>query len=531
MTENNSLRKRIFAAIIAGTMLMSVSLTGCNNSDGTDESSNVSTSSASRVSEETSVVPKFGDDIVVKSDNYKIPLPIMSYLFNYNYRTYMNYYDSYSGIDSTVDLKEQYYSEDDETTWYDYFMNITKSGMDQRLILAEAAKAEGMTLDESDLEAIQENIAYITESASSNSMSVDEYITKYWGEGVTQEQLEYLMQIERLSQKYYNKLYDGYEYSDTDYENYYTENKTSYQYADFLSYVFTAEYDTDATDEEKEAANEKAKAYANSLADCKTEKEFKANVKKYLEKNPELVTKSSTTASSESSTEESSMTDEEIAEAIDTKVEATLSTKYPYAVSSDIEKWIFDGSRQELDTTVISGTDTYTVVMMIKPAYRDESICKNIRHILIKSDSYDSDEEAKAKAEEVYKEWKDGEATEDSFAELANKYSEDTGSNTNGGLYENVYEGQMVTEFNDWCFDSSRKAGDTGIVKTTYGYHIMYFSGNTEAYWKLDVDSDMRQEAVVSDYEELKEKYTLEYDEDYLYTVQVITDEEESSAT
>ena len=35
----------------------------------------------------------------------------------------------------------------------------------------------------------------------------------------------------------------------------------------------------------------------------------------------------------------------------------------------------------------------------------------------------------------------------------------------------------MVQTFNDWCFDEARKTGDSGIVKTQFGYHIMYFVG------------------------------------------------------
>ena len=71
--------------------------------------------------------------------------------------------------------------------------------------------------------------------------------------------------------------------------------------------------------------------------------------------------------------------------------------------------------------------------------------------------------------------------TEENFIELVEQYSEDPGSNTNGGLYEGVYKGQMVEEFNDFCFDESRKPGDTGIVygeSSSYaGYHVMYFVG------------------------------------------------------
>ena len=42
----------------------------------------------------------------------------------------------------------------------------------------------------------------------------------------------------------------------------------------------------------------------------------------------------------------------------------------------------------------------------------------------------------------------------------------------------------MVSAFEDWCYADGRKSGDTGIVESTYGQHIMYFVdyGDTE-YW------------------------------------------------
>ncbi|MBR2977814.1 MAG: peptidylprolyl isomerase, partial [Oscillospiraceae bacterium] len=66
-------------------------------------------------------------------------------------------------------------------------------------------------------------------------------------------------------------------------------------------------------------------------------------------------------------------------------------------------------------------------------------------------------------------------------------HSEDNAEN--GGLYENVTKGQMVRSFNDWCFDAARKPGDTGIVETEYGYHVMYFVGEGEnARYKMVTD-------------------------------------------
>ncbi len=56
------------------------------------------------------------------------------------------------------------------------------------------------------------------------------------------------------------------------------------------------------------------------------------------------------------------------------------------------------------------------------------------------------------------------------FNTLVQKYSEDTGSKNSGGMYT-FGKGEMVKEFEDWAF--SAKPGDTGIVKTAYGFHIM----------------------------------------------------------
>jgi len=121
----------------------------------------------------------------------------------------------------------------------------------------------------------------------------------------------------------------------------------------------------------------------------------------------------------------------------------------------------------------------------------------DVRHILIvpeggkydaekKETVYTEDEWEKGReaAQEVYDEWLNGEHTEESFAKLAEKKSEDGGSASNGGLYSWVGKGEMVKEFEDWCFDESRKVGDHGMVRTKFGYHIMYFVFADEAWYR-----------------------------------------------
>lgn len=84
--------------------------------------------------------------------------------------------------------------------------------------------------------------------------------------------------------------------------------------------------------------------------------------------------------------------------------------------------------------------------------------------------------------------------TEEVFADLAKKHTEDPGSKENGGLYEQFFEGEMVKEFETWSFDPARKYGDTGLVKTSYGYHIMYFIEG-EAAWRYYSESQIRMDA------------------------------------
>ena len=131
----------------------------------------------------------------------------------------------------------------------------------------------------------------------------------------------------------------------------------------------------------------------------------------------------------------------------------------------------------------------------------------DVRHILITPESTPvdgsttgettiSDEawaDAEAKAQELLDQYLAGDKTEDSFAALANENSQDPGSNTNGGLYTGVTQGQMVDTFDEWCFDDARQVGDTGIVKTSYGYHVMLYCGSA-TIWQDQVKSDILTE-------------------------------------
>lgn len=139
---------------------------------------------------------------------------------------------------------------------------------------------------------------------------------------------------------------------------------------------------------------------------------------------------------------------------------------------------------EEIDAYYTENSDTF----VSQGLDRDGEKKIDVRHILVQPENGVKDDDgnttyseedweaARGKAQQILDDWLAGEATEDTFAEAAAANSVDS-SASNGGLYSNVSQGDMTDEFDAWCFDDSRQTGDYGLVRTRYGYHVMFFSG------------------------------------------------------
>ena len=111
----------------------------------------------------------------------------------------------------------------------------------------------------------------------------------------------------------------------------------------------------------------------------------------------------------------------------------------------------------------------------------------NVRHILIKTPLPGPDgkvdqkgvDAARAKAEDVLKQVQAG----GNFAELAKKYSEDTGSAKEGGSLGWIGRGRTVPEFEKEAF-SLPKGGTSGLVQSSYGFHIIHVDDKQDAHVK-----------------------------------------------
>ena len=183
---------------------------------------------------------------------------------------------------------------------------------------------------------------------------------------------------------------------------------------------------------------------------------------------------------------------------------------YPYA------DWAMEAGRTAGDVTVEESESTTSClyyVVLFQGRERDDSNTADVRHILVAAEQDEGADQptqaqydaAYAEAEELLEQWKAGEATEDSFAALAQEHSADTGSAANGGLITGISASSGYVEtFADWALDPSRQPGDTGIVQntgsSTKGWHIMYYVSAGDPIWKQTAFSAMQSE----DYDQLR---------------------------
>lgn len=424
------------------------------------------------------------------------------------YENYGDYATTYlmfmTGLDVTKPLDEQMY--DDERTFADYFTDAAVNSAISAYAAYDLAVAAGEDAHALEGDAMDMTMAQVDLAALQNGFTgTKEYLKAMYGNGAQEDTFRKYMEVITVSNHYLQHVFEDFKYSVGDleaYSNEHFDDFSSFSYATFTLNPTTfinctakeGEENHTHSDEEKAQGLADAKAAAEALlAAAPTDAEsFNAAIKAL-----DAYADSETAACSE--------------------VNALL---FPQITNTKISDWLVEEGRKPGDFTLITNETTstdadgkettnvssYTVVLMVERNDNNMELV-NVRHIL---KSYEggtkdeagnvtySDAEKKAAVEAVEaleKNFKDSDGSAEAFGHLATLNSTDPGSASNGGLYENVYPGQMVTEFNDWCFDAARKPGDTGIVETTYGAHLMYFVGTTgTTYRNYMIENTMRNE-------------------------------------
>lgn len=397
-----------------------------------------------------------------------------------------------TGFDASLDPKDQVKDEETGTTWYDYFLDQAISNLTQITMINHAAQEEGYTLPAVGQAYVDTYMEQLEQSARSNNYaSLESYLRTNFGSYMTEKTYRDILTARTTASYYEQDHQNSLTYSDEELESYYQENKNSLDTFNYTVLTVQASIQTtttdedgntvDLTDEEKQAAFDTAKAQAQATAQ---------------EIQNKLAAGSDPAALAEEYSEQL------YSSSVHTSALGSSFASSPYA------NWLYDAARQAGEITLIENDQSSSYnynyyVVQIDSRTRDEAATADIRHILVSAGSNPTDEQfaqAEEKAQSLLDSWKSGSADEESFAVMAVQDTADRSSQSTGGLYTGVspYSG-YVEDFTNWCLDSSRQPGDTGLVKntgsSTKGWHIMYFVGWDDPVWKLTAKNTLASAA------------------------------------
>ena len=438
---------------------------------------------------------------------------------NYGENTQV-YVQAVMGLDLTKSLDSQIQDEETGTTWADYFIDIALENAHSDYTMYDAAKAANFTLDETAMENVDGIISNLELYAMLYGYEDSaDYLRAIYGFGSTMDSYRAYCELTATADAYYESNFDSFTYDDAAiraHEGENVNNYSSYTYASYyLSYTEFLEGGTEDadgnvtyTDEQRDAARAAAKAAAQSVCDAATSVEEMDKAIAALEVNAE----------------------EE--DAASTKNEHTLFTE----IGSVIGSWLTEEGRKEGDVGMLEnvskstdedGNETSVVngyyVVYFQGVSDNTQKMSNVRHLLVELSGGTEDEEgnvtysdeekdaALEKATHLMDTFLGGETTEEAFAELVKENTDDTASAETGGLYENINpDSSYVPEFLSWSIDENRKVGDCEIVESEFGYHVMYYVGQTElSYRDYMISEELRAKDQESWYNGLLEAVTV----------------------
>lgn len=407
-------------------------------------------------------------------------------LMKNSYITQNSYYLSMFGIDLSKDPASQMYN--DQLTFQDYFEQMAVQNIAENKALRDQMRAAGFTYDASAEYAKYEEA--MKEGASAQGITEKAYIQQLYGTYATASRVKgFIIENMELG-AYYEHVSEEKAPSEAEIKAYYEENADSYDSVDYRILTVNAELPTEPTEladpvDETESAEgtegtDADKAYTPSEAEV----EFAMGEAK----------------------------DKADAALKDISASGELQENVKKnAIATQLRDWLFDSERKAGDSTVIENTAShlYYVVEFVN-RYLDQTPTADARIIILGADS-------ETTADAVLEEWKSGPATEDSFAELADKY----GSSAEGGLYEGLTAGSMTDTLAAWIFDSARTGGETAVVSDDGETHtdedgsththetayVVYYVGANDPAWSLDIESILLTERMNAYMEEISQGY------------------------
>ena len=422
-----------------------------------------------------------------------------------NYITQYGSYLSYFGLDTSKDLSTQMYS--DTLTWQDYFEQNAVESLKQNKALMAEAKAAGFTYDTTDeYNTFKETIKT---SAAAAGVSDKEYVRSIYGSYATMGRIEEYVKNDMVMNAYYQKLQEDNAPSDDEIQSYYEENKATYDSVDYRLTTIEADLPTEPTEladpVEETAADTTGTTDGTAATDTTQDTAYQpsdAEIAKAMEDAKVLADDAEQTVAKDGEAHEN---------------EKKSSVNYM------ISDWLFDDARKAGDTTVITNDNSHCYyVVAFEKRYLDETPSADVRVIIPTEDK---------NGEEILEEWKNGAATEDSFAELCKKYTQDTSAVENGGLFEQVTKTGMTEELSNWIFDSSRQAGDTVAITVSDTTYVLYYIGQDQPEWKINIKNTLVSDTMSQHMQDITADVTVEDPKGKLNYLKVQAEESAAAET
>ena len=422
-----------------------------------------------------------------------------------NYITQYGSYLTYFGLDTSKDLSTQMYS--DTLTWQDYFEQNAVESLKQNKALMAEAKAAGFTYDTTDeYNTFKETIKT---SAASAGISEKEYVRSIYGGYATMSRIEQYVKNDMVMNAYYEKLQEDNAPSDDEIQSYYEENKATYDSVDYRLTTIEADLPTEPTEladpVEETAADTTGTTDGTAATDSTQDTAYQpsdAEIAKAMEDAKVLADDAEKTVAKDGEAHEN---------------EKKSSVNYL------ISDWLFDDARKAGDTTVITNDNSHCYyAVAFEKRYLDETPSADVRVIIPTEDKT---------GEEILEEWKSGAATEDSFAELCKKYTQDTSAVENGGLFEQVTKTGMTEELSNWIFDNSRQAGDTVAITVSDTTYVLYYIGQDQPEWKINIKNTLVSDTMSQHMQDITADVTVEDPKGKLNYLKVQAEESAAAET
>ena len=461
--------------------------------------------------------------------DYSISAVEANYFFIDTVNDYVNQYGDYIQLimDVSKPLNEQITNAETGETFADNFLTSATSTIKSTYALYDKAVKDGHKLTEDEQKSLDSTIStYQLYALYYGYSNLDGYLRAIYGNGASEKSYRSYLEVTALASSYLNAYSDSLDFNADELLNFQAKEPYAYNSYTYSYYLLNVSSFREGgtkddkgnvvyTDEEKAAAVEAAKAAADELASGN-----------YADLDAFDAAIKALSINSENENAASTKNEDTLYSNVSTYFRDWLVGK---VVSEDENAEPTFETRKEGDITVIPYTSGSGESEVVNGYYvvrfggenTNDFAMKNVRHVLIKfeggqTDSttgatiYSDADKAKAKlnAEKLLAEWEKGDKSEESFADLAEEHSADNAED--GGLYEDVYPGQMVAPFEDWCYDESREVGDYGIIESDYGYHIMFFVGDSETTFRdFMITNALRNDKVETWYDALVEAFEL----------------------